>query len=279
MQERVKSGTESDPLLVWCVRKSGEIRLNQAKSGENVWQQVKTSSGVPWSYQDGERALCCFWRLPQQGLTNPPIWKRTNCFLKYPPISRKTTSLNFSQVDILLVNDTEIPLLLDVDQDCQRECHHKGWQVGFVFTNFKPWNLNEQWVGTHTADQVREDCGRSGTPRGGSAILERNVLGLGKGRGSGRPVREGTFVTKAVRFGAQSFVHFSTQTQLCSKKLFMWFQWFIGSKLWPNNTVNTKFCVKMFLGAHISQPPQNALYHTVQMVLVDPCDRSISRFW
>ena len=39
-------------------------------------------------------------------------------------------------------------------------------------------------------------------------------------------------------FGAQSFVHFSAQTQLCSKKLFMWFQWFIGSKLWPNNTVN-----------------------------------------
>ena len=33
------------------------------------------------------------------------------------------------QVDILLVNDTEIPLLLDVDQDCQRDCHHKGWQV------------------------------------------------------------------------------------------------------------------------------------------------------
>ena len=32
-------------------------------------------------------------------------------------------------MDILLVNDTEIPLLLDVDQDCQRECHHKGWQV------------------------------------------------------------------------------------------------------------------------------------------------------
>ena len=31
----------------------------------------------------------------------------------------------------------------------------------------------------------------------------------------------------------------------------------------------------MFLGAHISQPPQNALYHTVQMVLVDPCERLI----
>ena len=38
------------------------------------------------------------------------------------------------KVDILLVNDTEIPLLLDVDQDCQRDCHHKGWQVGFAFT-------------------------------------------------------------------------------------------------------------------------------------------------
>ena len=83
-----------------------------------------------------------------------------------------------------------------------------------------------------------------------------------------------------IGFGAQSFVHFSAQTQLCLKKLFMWFQWFIllGSKLWPNNTVNTKFCVKFFLGARMSQPPQNALYHTVQMVLVDRCDRLISCF-
>ena len=79
-------------------------------------------------------------------------------------------------------------------------------------------------------------------------------------------------------FGAQSFVHFSAQTQLCLKKLFMWFQWFIGSKLWPNNTVNTKFCVEIFLGARMSQPPQNALYHTVQMVLVDPCDKLIICF-
>ena len=59
-----------------------------------------------------------------------------------------------------------------------------------------------------------------------------------------------------ISFGAQSFVHSSAQTQLCSKKLFMWFQWFIGSKLWPNNTVNTKFCVKIFWGAHKSQPPR-----------------------
>ena len=62
------------------------------------------------------------------------------------------------------------------------------------------------------------------------------------------------------------------------EKLFWWFQWSRGSNLWPNNTVNTKFCVKIFLGARMSQPPQNALYHTVQMVLVDPCDRLISRF-
>ena len=40
------------------------------------------------------------------------------------------------------------------------------------------------------------------------------------------------------------------------KKLFMWFQLFKGSKLWPNNTVNTKFCVKIFWGAHKSQPPR-----------------------
>ena len=89
-------------------------------------------------------------------------------------------------------------------------------------------------------------------------------------------LRVSSAIKANIGFGAQSFVHFSAQTQLCSKKIFMWFQWFIGSKLWPNNTVNTKFCVEMF---HISQPPQNALYHTVQMVLVDPCDRLISRFW
>ena len=33
------------------------------------------------------------------------------------------------QVDILVVNNTEIPLALDLDQDCQRDCHHKAWQV------------------------------------------------------------------------------------------------------------------------------------------------------
>jgi len=33
------------------------------------------------------------------------------------------------KVDILLVNDTEIPLALDVDQDCQRDCQCKGWQI------------------------------------------------------------------------------------------------------------------------------------------------------
>ena len=31
-------------------------------------------------------------------------------------------------VDILVVNNTEIPLFLDTDQDCQRDCHHKGFQ-------------------------------------------------------------------------------------------------------------------------------------------------------
>ena len=31
-------------------------------------------------------------------------------------------------VDILVVNNTEIPLNLDRDQDCQRDCHHKGFQ-------------------------------------------------------------------------------------------------------------------------------------------------------
>ena len=36
------------------------------------------------------------------------------------------------QVDILVVNNTEIPLALDKDQDCQRDCHHKGWQESIL---------------------------------------------------------------------------------------------------------------------------------------------------
>ena len=48
--------------------------------------------------------------------------------------------------------------------------------------------------------------------------------------------------------GVQSIVHLNAQIQLCSKTLFMWFLRFKGSKLWPNNTVNTKFCIKTFLG-------------------------------
>ena len=40
------------------------------------------------------------------------------------------------------------------------------------------------------------------------------------------------------------------------KKLFMWFQWIGGSKKWPNNTVDTKFCVQIFFRAHKSQPPK-----------------------
>ena len=39
-----------------------------------------------------------------------------------------------------------------------------------------------------------------------------------------------------------------------------------------------KILRQIFLGARMSQPPQNALYHTVQMVLVDPCDKLIICF-
>ena len=56
-------------------------------------------------------------------------------------------------------------------------------------------------------------------------------------------------------------------------------QWFKGSKLWPNNTVNTKFCHKIFLGLIKANPPKNALYHTVQMVLVGHCEQLFFRFW
>ena len=59
----------------------------------------------------------------------------------------------------------------------------------------------------------------------------------------------------------------------------MWFQWFRGSKEWPNSTMNTIFCVNFFSGLIEGNPPKNALYHTVQMVLFEPCDRLIFRFW
>ena len=49
--------------------------------------------------------------------------------------TRCTQPTSSTQVDVLLVNDTEIPLFLDQDQDCQRECHHKGWQVPSIPTS------------------------------------------------------------------------------------------------------------------------------------------------
>ena len=44
--------------------------------------------------------------------------------------------------------------------------------------------------------------------------------------------------------------------------------------LWIQN-----FASKFFSGLIKANPPKNALYHSVQMVLVDPCDKFISRFW
>ena len=41
----------------------------------------------------------------------------------------------------------------------------------------------------------------------------------------------------------------------CSNKLFMWFQWFKGPKLRPNNTVYTNFCIKTFLELIKNLPP------------------------
>ena len=82
----------------------------------------------------------------------------------------------------------------------------------------------------------------------------------------------------ATMFGCPVNRTFERANPTLLKKLIIWFQWFRGSKLWPNNTVNTKFCVNFFPGAHINHPPKNALYHTVQMVLVDPCDKLIICF-
>ena len=39
-----------------------------------------------------------------------------------------------------------------------------------------------------------------------------------------------------------------------------------------------KIIKKTLMGAFLGNPPQNAMYHTVQMVLVDPCDKLIICF-
>ena len=40
-----------------------------------------------------------------------------------------------------------------------------------------------------------------------------------------------------------------------------------------------KILHKFFLRLIRANPSKNALYHTLQMVLVDPCDKFISRLW
>ena len=46
----------------------------------------------------------------------------------------------------------------------------------------------------------------------------------------------------------------------------------------PTNTNHAKNYQRNTHGGLFRKPPQNALYHTVQMVLVDPCDKLIICF-
>ena len=77
----------------------------------------------------------------------------------------------------------------------------------------------------------------------------------------------------SIRFGAQLFVHFSAQkiiymVSVIHRVLDM-----------TKQHREYKILRRIFLGAHIKATPQkNALYHTVQMVLVDPCDKLIICF-
>ena len=88
------------------------------------------------------------------------------------------------KVDILLVNDTEIPLVLDVDQDCQRDCQCKGWQVDYS-------KEKEGWQKRLFSDKVRQDCGGPRTSRRTSAVFERDFFSCGEGRDGGCALWEG----------------------------------------------------------------------------------------
>ena len=79
------------------------------------------------------------------------------------------------KVDILLVNDTEIPLALDVDQDCQRDCQCKGWQVEYS-------KEREGWQKRLFSDKVRQDRRGPRTSRRTSAVFERDFFSCGEGR-------------------------------------------------------------------------------------------------
>ena len=84
---------------------------------------------------------------------------------------------------------------------------------------------------------------------------------------------------KFISFGAQSFDHFSAQTQLCSKNYLCGFSYSKGLSYDQTTPWIQNFASKFFGGLIKANPPENALYHTVQMVLVDPCERLISCFW
>ena len=89
------------------------------------------------------------------------------------------------KVDILLVNDTEIPLVLDVDQDCQRDCQCKGWQVDYS-------KEKEGWQKRLFSDKVRQDCGGPRTSHRTSAVFERNFFSCREGRDGGCALWEGS---------------------------------------------------------------------------------------
>ena len=113
--------------------------------------------------------------LPQEAA--PTRSKKKETFSEYFPNQDP-------KVDILLVNDTEIPLVLDVDQDCQRDCQCKGWQVDYS-------KEKEGWQKRLFSDKVRQNCGGPRTSRTTSAVFERNFFSCRQGRDSGCALWEG----------------------------------------------------------------------------------------
>ena len=96
---------------------------------------------------------------------------------------------------------------------------------------------------------------------------------------AGPPLKNSAHIMD-ICLGVQSIAHLNAQIQLCWKKYLCSFSESEGlnndqTTLWIQN-----FASKFFSGLIKANPPKNTLYHSVQMVLVDPCDKFfISRFW
>ena len=79
--------------------------------------------------------------------------------------------------------------------------------------------------------------------------------------------------------GVQSIAHLNAQIQLCWKNYLCGFSESEGLSNDQTTPWIQNFASKFFSGLIKANPPKNTLYHTVQMVLVDPCDKFISCLW